>query len=137
MQTIQQQRAAFALAAVEAVNDRIKAIAEGNDRDKIKASEYKSYASSFPAMIQMNGLGQAAAFYRSKGAGNDSKAHAYRALYDTLSNWLKRSGQPYQEKNLLKGITESNMQTYMLAQAEALALLDWVKKFAKAYMGDD
>lgn len=136
-QTIQQQRAAFALAAVEAINDRIKAIAEGNDRDKIKASEYKSYASSFPAMIQMNGLGQAAAFFRSKGAGNDSKAHAYQALYDTLSEWLSKSGQPYHRRDLLDGITHADMQTYMLAQAEALALLDWVKKFAKAYMGDD
>lgn len=138
MQTIQQQRAAFALAAVESVNDRIKAIAEGNDRDKIKASEYKSYASGFPAMIQMNGLGQAAAFFRSKGGGNDSKAHAYQELYDTLCNWLKKPGQPYQRHDdLLHGITHENMQTYMLAQAEALALLDWVKKFAKAYMGDD
>lgn len=138
MQTIQQQRAAHALKAVEAVNDRIKAIAEGNDRDKIKASEYKSYASGFPAMIQMNGLGQAAAFYRSKGAGKDSKAQAYLTLYNTLSNWLREPGQPYQRHDdLLRGITHENMQTYMLAQAEALALLDWVKKFAKAYMGDD
>jgi CRISPR-associated protein Cmr5 len=135
-QTIQQERAAFALEAVEVINKRIQKIAAGNDRDKIKASEYKSYASSFPAMIQMNGLGQAAAFFRSKGAGNDSKAHAYQALYDTLSSWLSKPGQPYQGQDLLDGITRENMQTYMLAQAEALALLDWVKKFAKAYMED-
>lgn len=137
MQTIQQQRAAFALAAVEAVNNGIKAISEGNNRDKIKASEYKSYASNFPAMIQMNGLGQAAAFFRSKGTGTDSKARAYQALYNTLSEWLSKPNQPYQGKDLLDGITQSNMQTYMLAQAEALALLDWVKKFAKAYMEDN
>ena len=62
--TIQQERAAFALEEVGAINKRIQEIAAGNDRDKIKASEYKSYASGFPAMIQMNGLGQAAAFYR-------------------------------------------------------------------------
>jgi CRISPR-associated protein Cmr5 len=30
------------------------------------------------------------------------------------------------------------MATYQLAQAEAQALMDWVKKFAKAFMeGDD
>ena len=125
-QTIQQQRAAHALKAVEAAKASL-----GN------SSEYKSYASNFPAMIQMNGLGQAAAFFRSKGSGTDSKAHAYQALYNTLSEWLSKPNQPYQERDLLDGITKSNMQTYMLAQAEALALLDWVKKFAKAYMEDN
>jgi CRISPR-associated protein Cmr5 len=124
MQTIQQQRAAHALTEVEAAKTRL-----GN------SSEYKSYASGFPAMIQMNGLGQAAAFYRSK-SGNDAKGRAYQALYDTLSSWLSKPGQPYQGQDLLDGITRENMQTYMLAQAEALALLDWVKKFAKAYMED-
>ena len=106
-------------------------------RNDISQKEYKSYASGFPAMIQMNGLGQAAAFYRSKGAENTSKGRAYCALYDLLSGWLTQSGQPYADfDDLLKGITEENMRAYMLAQAEALALLDWVKKFAKAYMGD-
>ncbi|MFZ1389065.1 MAG: type III-B CRISPR module-associated protein Cmr5 [Thiolinea sp.] len=125
MQTIQQQRAAYALTAVEAAKASLE-----------NSSEYKSYASGFPAMIQMNGLGQAAAFYRSKGVGRDSKAQAYLTLYNTLSNWLREPGQPYQDQDLLNGITRENMQTYMLAQAEALALLDWVKKFAKAYMED-
>ncbi len=124
-QTIQQKRAAFALTEVEAAKARL-----GN------SSEYKSYASGFPAMIQMNGLGQAAAFYRSKGVGSDAKARAYQALYDTLSNWLQKPEQPYHNQDLLQGITTKNMQAYMLAQAEALALLDWVKKFAKAYMED-
>ena len=125
--TIQQKRAAFALKAVEQAK-----------RDLGNSSEYKSYASGFPAMIQMNGLGQAAAFYRSKGAGTDSKAHAYITLYNTLSEWLTKAGQPYQnDEDLLLGITNKPMHTYMLAQAEALVFLDWVKKFAKAYMEDE
>ncbi|CAH1388341.1 type III-B CRISPR module-associated protein Cmr5 [Candidatus Nitrotoga sp. M5] len=124
MQTMQQRRAKYALEKVEAAKN-----------NGISQKEFKSYAASFPPMIQMNGLGQAAAFYRSKGSEENAKGKAYLALYKLLSGWLKEPGQPYAgSDDLLKGITSENMHTYRLAQAEALLLLDWVKKFAKAYM---
>lgn len=128
MQTIQQERAAYALQCVERARD------ENRYSNDFK-SAYKSYASGLPAMIQMNGLGQAAAFYRSKSAGHDHKAQAYGCLYELLSEWLTKPGRPYSDHNdLLRGVTQEDMKTYMLAQSEAQALLDWVKKFAKAYM---
>ncbi|MBU0500422.1 MAG: type III-B CRISPR module-associated protein Cmr5 [Gammaproteobacteria bacterium] len=118
-QTLQQQRAGYALKKVR------KAIEDGIDQ-----KEFKSYASAFPAMIQMNGLGQAAAFYFSQG-------ETHRKLYEILSGWLIKTGQPYTGKaNLLAGITQEDMHRYRIAQAEALLLLDWVKRFAKAYAGD-
>jgi CRISPR-associated protein Cmr5 len=134
MQTVQQQRAKYALDAVEVVVNRLK---NRREHDLIKASEYVSYASAFPAMIKMNGLGQAAAFYCSKGKDEDSKAQAYDTLYKTLSTWLSKPGQPYEGVDLIKGITEKEMPSYMQAQAEALMFLDWLKKFAKAYMPDE
>lgn len=112
MQTTQQERAKYALEEVQKA---------------AKSREFLSYASAMPAMIVMNGLGQTAAFYKSQGG-------AHFQLYELLSNWLTKQNQPFAEKNLLDGITQCNMQSYLLAQAEALALLDWVKKFAKAYM---
>lgn len=120
LQSIQQQRAGFALKQVRlAANDH-----------KINHDEYKSYAAALPAMIQMNGLGQAAAFYKSKGIKS-----THRKLYDLLSEWLTKTGQPYAGKSdLMEGITENGISDYRLAQAEAQALMDWVKKFAKAYM---
>ena len=121
MQTIQQERAKYALEEVQ------KSIGK---HDK----EYKSYASSLPAMIHMNGLGQAAAFYLSKAEKED----AYKELYNLLSGWLIKEGQPYYGfKDLIDGITKSDMATYQQAQAEAQVLMDWVKKFAKAFMGGD
>ena len=128
MQTIQQQRAAYALECVEKARDE-------NTNDKEFQKVFKSYASGLPAMIQMNGLGQAAAFYQSKSQGNDAKARAYASLYEILSDWLTKPGRVYSShRDLLKGVTQEDMKTYMLAQSEAQALLDWVKKFAKAYM---
>lgn len=120
MQALQQQRAAFALKQVKA------ALADAN----ISAKEFKSQAESFPAMIRMNGLGQAAAFYFSKGG-------AHGKLYKLLSDWLKESAQPYEDKDLLERIATGDMHAYRLAQAEALLLLDWVKKFAKAFAGEE
>ncbi len=125
-QTMQQQRAQYALEQVE------KAKASGIDQKK-----FKSYAYGFPAMILMNGLGQAAAFFRCQAKGDKPEAKAYKRLYDLLSEWLCKENQPYKNKgDMLKGITEESMLSYRKAQAEALLLLDWVKKFAKAYMED-
>jgi len=132
MQTMQQKRAKYALEQVQ------KAIDDG-----INQKEYKAYAANLPAMIHMNGLGQAVAFFKSKGNGNDSKAKAYASIYTTLSDWLcgKIEGaktQPYADsRNLLEGITQKDMHHYQVAQAEAQALMDWVKKFAKAFMDGD
>lgn len=117
-QTVQQERAKYAL-------DQVQAALCNNTN----AKEFRSYASGFPAMIQMNGLGQAVAFYFSQGG-------TYRQLYDILSNWLMQQHQPYEGRDLLAGITNQNMQDYRLAQAEALLLLDWVKRIAKAYVRD-
>lgn len=118
MQTMQQKRAQYALSRVES-----------DKQHGANQKEYKSYASGLPAMIQMNGLGQAAAFYRSQGG-------TYKQLYDLLSGWLSKPDQPYAGLDLLQGIIQCDMRSYLLAQAEALALLSWVKKFAKAYMED-
>lgn len=126
MQTMQQRRAKYALEQVEAAKT-----------NGISQKEFKSYAASFPSMIRMNGLGQAAAFYCSKGAEKNAKGKAYLELYNLLSGWLKESGQPYEGvDDLLIGITSKNIHTYRVAQGEALLLLDWVKKFAMAYMED-
>lgn len=123
MQTMQQRRAQYALQGV-------KDAAQKNKENKAFLKEYKSYAAALPAMIHMNGLGQAAAFYQSKGG-------THRELYKLLSGWLCQEGQPFAGKDLLDSITGSDMHTYRLAQAEAQALMDWVKKFAKAYMADE
>lgn len=132
MQTIQQQRAKFALDAVKEVAEQLT--------EKSK-KEYQSYASALPFMIHANGLGQAAAFYRSKGKEPNDP---HRLLYNLLSNWLtgenvnnlagfQKVNQPFHKHHdLLIGITESDMHTYLAAQAEAMAFLEWVKRFADA-----
>ncbi|MGR8932073.1 MAG: type III-B CRISPR module-associated protein Cmr5 [Gammaproteobacteria bacterium] len=124
MQTIEQRRAALALQGVKSLPQKL---------DKEGLKEFRSYASGLPAMIHMNGLGQALAFCRLKGAERKS----YMMLYQMLSDWLCAKNNPYAGKqDALDGIVESDMAHYQLAQAEALQFLSWVKKFAKAFLAE-
>lgn len=119
IQTLQQQRAKYAL---EQVQDYAQVC---------NPKEFKARASELPFMIHANGLGQALAFFKSK------EEHAYNHLYDILSNWLCKEGKPFEgAHDALDGMTTGNRAAYMAAQAEAIMLMDWVKKFSRAFMGD-
>lgn len=124
-QTIQQQRAKYAL-------DEISKLPKALKVDEQK--EFISYASGLPAMIHTNGLGQAMAFCKVKGKDRT----AYKKLYEIISTWLCQAPQIYAGcHDILEGITTKEMQSYQLAQAEALVLMSWVKKFAKAFLAED
>lgn len=127
MQTLQQERAAYAL---EKIREIARVTQEEKDPRKSQ-KEFNSYATALPFMIHANGLGSAAAFYRSK------KGHHGR-LYDLMSRWLTKPGQPYEgSEDLLAGITSRDMNAYFIAQAEAMSLMDWVKKFGRAFLASD
>lgn len=125
-QTIQQKRAKFAM-------DEISKLPKALKTDEQK--EFISYASGLPAMIHTNGLGQAMAFCKVKGKDRT----AYKKLYEIISEWLCKEGQIYHScgGDILHGITHKDMHEYQLAQAEALVLMSWVKKFAKAFLAEE
>ena len=120
VQNISQQRAAHALRMVQG----------WLNQPGIKQKEIKSYVNSFAPMILMSGFGQTCAFYKSKG-----DEHA-RAL-DDMASWLLPQVNGLNGNNLITAITQWDARTYQLAEAEALAYLDWMKKFARAYLEDD
>ncbi len=112
LQTISQQRAKHALAQVQSWTD------------VTQHKELKSYTVGMPAMILMSGFGQTCAFYKSKSGNHAVVLHA-------LQGWLDKV-------DMIQYITHSSAQEYQLAQAESLEYLNWLKKFAKAYLqGDD
>ena len=114
IQTIEQQRAKYALEKIQKISPE--------DHE-----EWLSRATEIPAMIQMNGLGQTMAFSRSKG-------DIHNKMYDLVSVWLCEKMKVFQnQKDLMMGIVSADMSTYRMAQAESQALLIWVKKFSKAY----
>lgn len=120
---MEQERAAFALSKVSAFTHEPVSLQK----------ELRSHVSALPALIRMNGLGQALAFYRMKGENT-----SHERLYRLVSDWLCReehAGCIFEGANdVLNGIASGDMFQYMAAQNETLALLEWVKKFANALL---
>lgn len=98
--------------------------------------EYAGYVERLPAAILINGLGQAAAFELAA-AGKDQES-PHRQLYRDLEGWLCGEHGPYyqpgEKPHLMQAIVSRDRATYLQAQAEALAWLEWLKKFAVAYL---
>ena len=120
----EQERAGYALSRV---NDY-----SGKDSDW--KEKYASYVKSLPATILMCGLGQGMAFLLAK-SGKD-KGEPHGRLYSDIEGWLCGKEEIFPEKsNLMDALTKTDMNTYLQAQAEALSLLVWLKKFATAFLG--
>ena len=118
MRTLEQMRAADALSRVQRLANK-----GGTFKDK-----YRSYVDRLGPAIIMNGLGQALA--TEKASGDD----AHGELYNGLSRWLCRpKGGVYSgNDDALEAIVAESQDRYLLAQAEALAWLQWHKKFCRA-----
>lgn len=135
MRTIEQQRAADALARVKELKSQ-RENDEYLERDKFLKS-YRAYVDRLSPTIVMNGLGQALATERAAAGappfqGADKKAH--HELYRSLNDWLcrKQDGIYAGKADLLEAITQHDESFYLRAQVEALAWLLWHKKFCRA-----
>jgi CRISPR-associated protein Cmr5 len=106
-------------------------------KDKEFASNYRTIAIKAPSLILTNGLGQTLAFLKAKGKGNLTDEH--EVLYQHITNWLKQ--QDWLKKQLKPNddllewiVSKATSQEYRLATMEALALLQWLKRFAEAVL---
>ncbi len=141
MTTLQQRRAKNALDRIMELKDK------HHDFKKL----YRSYVDSLGPAILMNGLGQALATERAaagtrqegnKEEGDGKGAHRKKAhgeVYDSIERWLcrKDDGVYPGSKDLLSAIMGHGQSRYLRAQGEALAWLEWHKKFCRAYLPDD
>ncbi|MBI4753838.1 MAG: type III-B CRISPR module-associated protein Cmr5 [Betaproteobacteria bacterium] len=102
---------------------------------------YRSYVEAFPAAILQTGFGQALATLLA-GARMGEQARnadhlARESLYRQVEVWLCRDEDdaPYRtQPDLMRAITSGSEDAYLRAQAEALAYLRWLKKFASAFL---
>lgn len=109
--------------------------------------KYTSYVKALPASILQTGLGQAMATLLAASKGDPEKMgdkikSAHRLLFNHMQSWLCRSDglAPYTVESepgsnsyvLMDSITQHSEEAYIHAQTEALAYLDWLKKFAVA-----
>lgn len=121
---IEEGRAAFAF---EHVKQAVEELAED-------AQNYKSYVRSLPSMIQVNGLGQAMAFYYAR----KRKYKAYRDIYNSIFNWLQRKFPDHfqQQNELVEEVVKLRSEDYRMITMELLALMNWMGRFAEGMIED-
>ncbi|HCE17405.1 MAG TPA: type III-B CRISPR module-associated protein Cmr5 [Anaerolinea thermolimosa] len=127
-ETVTEQRSLEQKRASHAYNSILEA-------KQSNVKELKSVARDAPASIQSNGLGQTLAFWKSKDK-NKEKEKRYWVIYNHLSSWLKDQ-RVFEGSDLLVWIaTTASSLHYRQATAEALAYLNWYKRFAEAELPD-
>lgn len=124
------------LMAQERANFALQAVQSAIENPAIENTEFKSQVRRLPGMLQVNGFGQAIAFYYAKGKSGNLPACG--EVYALLERWLcaENDRSPYHgmnlsEPRLLTAITSADQQAYRQAQAETQALLQWVKRFCE------
>lgn len=129
MRTLGQKRAEFALEQVL------------TNAPKGEVKEFKTFCSGAPAVILQNGFGQALAFWYSK--SNGKKDSRYQILLNMIMHWLcPKDGEGRiafvapcsSTREMVKAISGLPQQSYIAAQKETLALLEWVKRYANAVL---
>lgn len=103
-----------------------KSVKNAFDNSQVNFESYRSYVKKMPSLIQVNGLGQALAFCY-------QKRKEYRVIYDQLHTWLKEKYPKYFEehkKEFVEVVIGLNSADYRVLTMEALALLNWMRKFA-------
>lgn len=95
--------------------------------------EFKALSAGLPAMIMQNGFGQTLAFLLAKGKDkhNDKHNKAFKiiALWLAQRNLIDMKQQPTE---ILMQISNMEQTTYLQAQKETLAMLEWLKRYANA-----
>lgn len=132
--SLSQQRAQHALA-------QIKQLQSTNN-----FGNYVSFVKALPANILRNGLGQAMAMERMGATRSGDTGRGHQLLCEHMEEWLfqRRGERIFQSawqanprpSHLIDAIVHSSTteEEYTRAQAEALAYLEWLKKFAVAFL---
>ncbi|HHO48848.1 MAG TPA: type III-B CRISPR module-associated protein Cmr5 [Desulfobacteraceae bacterium] len=118
MKTLAQRRSEFVL-------DQLRTV-RGNH------TEFEKLTMGLPAMILQNGLGHTLAFLLAK-AGNEPNDR-HRAAFNIIAGWL-REQQVLSEITpapVMRALSSMDQGKYLTGQREALKVLEWVKRYAKA-----
>lgn len=121
MQTKEQKRSQFALEMVNKYSPKCQ-------EDK---KEWANFIVGAPTMILTNGIAQTLAFLLS----NRGKEKQYN-VFCIVRDWLGREVAELKaesEMQFLQKFAQLEQNDYLTAQREALAMLQWLKRYARAF----
>jgi CRISPR-associated protein Cmr5 len=126
MQTKEHKRSQFAL-------EQIK-----KEFDDSVVKDTANFIVGMPTMILTNGIGQSLAFLLSK-KGEDSESEEklkYDKVFRIIQSWLQTEIDELKtdnKKEFLEKMAGLDQGVYLKAQREALAILQWLKRYARAF----
>ena len=133
MKNLAQKRAKYAL---DKVNEIIYNHANLNNKN------FKYFAAGAPTIILQNGLGQALAFWASKMKSDKINNEKY-ILY-VIKSWFANAENPLKfiesntdEKSFITNLINKDQAKYLEIQKETLAMLEWFKRYANAFLSDE
>jgi len=121
--TLEQQRAQRAWECVQEVTSKPQEFKK----------KYGSLARKVPMLVLTNGLGQTLAFLKAKGKNDSADEHT--VLFHHLSRWVLDQvapGTSSSNGDLLQWVLSNDSAAYRRAMTEAMAFLNWLKRFAEA-----
>ena len=115
--TIAQIRSEFALEQIQTLKG-----------DKKSKEEFGKLVAGLPAMVLQNGFGHTLAFLLAKGTDKHTQA------FEIIVKWLKnrRLVSNTSAEVSVKELSTMPQSQYVMAQNEALEVLEWVKRYANA-----
>ncbi len=130
--TLAQQRAAFALECLQKLH-----------RNKDGMESFATLLKGLPATVLLNGFGQTLAYLLAKAADREGEAKTkrkerdYQDAFHLIVQWLRERQLITQQDQgaILRELASMDQPRYLQAQEEALAFLEWAKRFAAAGLG--
>lgn len=130
MPTKEQERSAFALRKIEETF--------GQAVEK----EHANFIVGVPTMILTNGIAQTMAFLLSKKKKKENDPPTiHEIVFGIIKEWLSLQFsflQKQQNMDFLRSFSEnSDNSKYISAQNESIAMLQWLKRYARAFQVED
>lgn len=131
MQTKQQKRAKFALEKIRSY------LASEKPGTKMKPEDFHDLAKflvTMPNMILSNGLGQTLAFLLSKKDKQDKKE-----TFNIIKEWIQSPENSSinidgdTPMDFLTAFSKIDQKKYIDVQSETLRLMEWLKRYARAF----
>jgi len=125
MNSKEQLRSRFALGRIEKLTDKTGKVKE----------DLANFIVGSPTMILQNGLGQTMAFLLSKCKGAEDFTEKHYFTYQAIARWCERQNEKISGEALsfFSGIAELPQSEYLMLQEEALKMLQWLKRYARAF----
>ena len=104
------------------------------DEDDLK-KDIANFIVGAPTMILQNGFGQTMAFLLSKCKGKTEKKDKHFFTFTTIARWSERINEkvPFEISGFFEAVSSLEQNDYLKLQEEALKMLQWLKRYARAF----